>query len=235
MNPYTTLMASALLALCSAAAMAGDICENTAKLQKQSAAFELKEELKVNIAVCLNLSDPVEMAECLLEIREEYEEGEQLALDQYEARLDLCKKLGGGAYDPEIDPACFSTVIDNPFLPFPVGAHWLYESETDEGLEVIDVTVLSDTREILGVPTVGTTYRQEWLLGDAEDAATVVGDDETVVIDAGTFLHCVATEDFLLPEPDALEFKYFAPGTGFIYESKDDSDETVELISYSGV
>ena len=60
-------------------------------------------------------------------------------------------------------------------------------------------------------------------------------DDATVTIDFGTFLHCVQTEDFQPPEPDALEHKFYAPGIGFIYETKEGEDETVELISYSGL
>lgn len=84
-----------------------------------------------------------------------------------------------------------------------------------------------------GTPLPGTTYRQEWWLGEAEDAATLLAVDETVTIGIGTFTNCVKTEDFLPPEPDALEHKYFAPGIGFIYETKADSPETLELISYS--
>lgn len=221
-----------------------------------------------------------------------------------QARLDLCELLGGGAYDPEIDPANFVDEIDNPYLPFPVGAEWVYESETEDGLETIVVTVLEETREIMGVecvsvrdtvsidgklledtidwyaqdldgtvwyfgeisfnyedgfiadiegswlagvdgakpgivmlgdPVVGTTYRQEWLLGDAEDAATVLDDDVSVTLGIGTFDHCVQTEDFLPPEPDEIENKFYAPGIGFIYETKVGEDETVELISYSGL
>ncbi len=305
MTPITrTLIPCALALLATTASAGGDVCEITARLQKKSAAFERKEEHKVNVAVCLNLTDEEERAECLQEARIAFAESRELAQEQYEARLELCDKLGGGPYDPEIDPEDFSTVIDNPYLPFPVGAFWVYESETEEGLETIEVTVLAETREILGVecvsvrdvvmlegvpvedtidwyaqdddgnvwyfgeisfnfedgfvtdiegswlsgedgakpgivmlgdPVVGTTYRQEWLLGDAEDAGTVLDDDASVVIDFGSFDHCVKTADFLPPEPDALENKFYAPGIGFIYETKDGEDETVELISFGGL
>jgi hypothetical protein len=300
----TTLASALLLVGLASTASAGDICKQTAKLQKQSAQFELKEELKVSIAACNNIDDADDRSACLKEAREAFAEGRKLAKEQFLARLDLCKKLGGGSYDPEIDPENFSTVIDNPFLPFPVGATWIYESVTDEGLETIVVTVLEETREIEGVecvsvqdtvslngefvedttdwyaqddegnvwyfgeisfnyedgwvenidgswltgldgakpgivmlgdPSPGTTYRQEWLLGDAEDAATVIDDDATAVIGLGTFTGCVKTEDFLPPEPDALENKFYAEGIGFIHETKAGSDETVELISFSGL
>lgn len=298
------ILTGAALLVALAPAHAGDICKQTAKLQKQSAAYELKEEFKLATAACLNLDDPDERAACLAEAKASYGENRQLAKEQFFARLDLCEKLGGGSYDPQIDPGDFSTTIDNPYLPLPVGGVWNYESLTEDGLETIVVTVLAETREIMGVecvtvhdevslggdviedtldwyaqdsagnvwyfgeisfsyedgyvssiegswladvdgakpgivmlgdPVVGTTYRQEWLLGDAEDAATVLDIDATATIGLGTFTGCVQTEDFLPPDPEALEHKYFAAGIGFIYETKADSDETLELIGYSGL
>jgi hypothetical protein len=44
-------------------------------------------------------------------------------------------------YDPKIDPSDFSTLIDNPLMPLPVGAKW--ELESDE--EKITITVLDET------------------------------------------------------------------------------------------
>lgn len=55
---------------------------------------------------------------------------------------------------PEIDPADFTTQIDNPFLPFPRGAKWVYEGETDEGLERTVVEVTNETKTVMGVPMV---------------------------------------------------------------------------------
>jgi hypothetical protein len=53
---------------------------------------------------------------------------------------------------PDVDAATFDGAeIDNPYLPFPVGATWHYEAETDEGLETIDVEVLAETKTVEGV------------------------------------------------------------------------------------
>jgi hypothetical protein len=305
MNAFKTLITIGLSACMVPSVLAGgDVCVKTAKLQRQSAAHEIIEEYKVGLAVCANITDPDEQEECLLEVREARQEAKDLANEQFKARIMLCKALGGGAYDPDIDPADFTNVIDNEYLPFPVGATWCYTSETDEGTETIEIEVLADTREILGVecasvqdvvyldgepiedtidwyaqdsdgnvwyfgeisfsyedgyinsiegswlagedgakpgivmlgdPVVGVTYRQEWLLGDAEDAATVLATDASVDIPFGMFTDCVETLDFLPPEPDAMEHKFYAAGIGFIYETKEDSDETVELVSYSGL
>ena len=85
------------------------------------------------------------------------------------------------------------------------------------------------------VPTVGSTYRQEWLVGEAEDAATVLADGVQVTIGIGTFNGCVQTEDFTPLEPDALENKFYAPGIGMVSETVPGRLEVLELVGYSGL
>jgi hypothetical protein len=65
-----------------------------------------------------------------------------------------CASATGKRYAPNIDPAEFSTTIDNPYFPLTPGARWVYESETPEGLERIVVEVTDDTRQVMGVSTV---------------------------------------------------------------------------------
>jgi hypothetical protein len=55
----------------------------------------------------------------------------------------------GAPYAPVIDPADFVATIDNPYLPWPVGATWTYEGGEERNV----VTVLGDTRMVLGIPT----------------------------------------------------------------------------------
>ena len=57
----------------------------------------------------------------------------------------------GGTYQPQLDPADFVAVIDNPYLPFKVGSRWVYESSGEDEVERIEVTVLPDRKEILGI------------------------------------------------------------------------------------
>ena len=59
----------------------------------------------------------------------------------------------GGEYAPELDPADFVDVVDNPFFPLAVGTRWVYESPADEDSEVerIEVVVLPDRKEVLGI------------------------------------------------------------------------------------
>lgn len=50
-----------------------------------------------------------------------------------------------------VDPARFTRVVDNPFLPLAPGTRMTYEGRTDEGLERIVVEVTPATRTVMGV------------------------------------------------------------------------------------
>lgn len=53
----------------------------------------------------------------------------------------------GGDYAPELDPAHFVDVVDNPYLPLAVGSRWVYEGDGEH----IEVVVLPERKEILGI------------------------------------------------------------------------------------
>lgn len=58
----------------------------------------------------------------------------------------------GGNYKPAIDPTRFSSDIDNPFMPWTVGSEWRYEGNDGDGVEeVVEITVLDETRVVMGV------------------------------------------------------------------------------------
>jgi hypothetical protein len=54
----------------------------------------------------------------------------------------------GGGYDPQIVASDFSTTIDNPYLPMPVGS---VQHLKDSDGNLIEITVLSDTKVVAGV------------------------------------------------------------------------------------
>jgi hypothetical protein len=84
-------------------------------------------------------------------------------------------------------------------------------------------------------PTVDAVYRQEFALGNAEDAAEVLGTSESATTPGGSCAGtCVLTRDFTPIEPDALEHKYYAPGIGLILELDPESGERTELVSIGG-
>jgi hypothetical protein len=57
-------------------------------------------------------------------------------------------------YSPAIDPAAFSTTIDNPYLPMLPGTRTIYEAHTPDGLQQTTTEVTRDTKTIMGIKTV---------------------------------------------------------------------------------
>jgi hypothetical protein len=96
----------------------------------------------------------------------------------------------GGDYAPAIDPADFVDVIDNPYLPLADGARWVYEAETEDGLERIEVVVTGEHREVMGVSTVVVRDTEtldgevvedtdDWFAQDREGNVWYFGEDTT--------------------------------------------------------
>lgn len=83
-------------------------------------------------------------------------------------------------------------------------------------------------------PAVDDFYRQEYLVGEAEDLALVLGTSETITVAAGTFTGCLKTEEWTPIEPDHHEYKYYAPGVGLVLEVDTETGERLELIQIQG-
>ncbi|WP_440948347.1 hypothetical protein ACSAZL_09020 [Methanosarcina sp. T3] len=69
-----------------------------------------------------------------------------------------------------------------------------------------------------GNPQVGDTYRQEYLVGEAEDMAEVISLNESVSVLYGSFEDCLKTKEWTPLEPGIEENKYYAHGTGLLLE-----------------
>lgn len=282
-----------------------DECLTVAKLARGASLAALRADLGLAIASCINeeSGDPQKFQACLAEAFADFHAALIELEHVHQARLDLCALTGGGIYDPDLDEDEFVDGVDHPFLPFLPGATWVYEKDTDEGLEQVTVTVLDETKciddiecivvrdvvtldgvlvedtldwyaqhedgtvwymgeiaqnydddgDLIDVegswragedgglpgivmpaqPQVGTTYRQELLLTEAEDAGTVLAVDATVTIDLGTFTGCLMTADFTPLEPGVVEHKFYAPGIGLILEVDPDTGEQLELVSFT--
>jgi hypothetical protein len=93
-----------------------------------------------------------------------------------------------------------------------------------------------------GNPMVGDVYRQEFALGEAEDAGEVLSLATDINDENGNpvgFVNppydcsdnmCLMTEDFIGNEPDSVEFKYFRYGVGFIAEQIPSGEVVLRLI-----
>ncbi len=58
------------------------------------------------------------------------------------------------AYAPNIDPADFTTRIDNKYFPLEPGTTFVYGGKTQEGTERIEVTITNDAKRVAGVECV---------------------------------------------------------------------------------
>jgi hypothetical protein len=74
-------------------------------------------------------------------------------------------------------------------------------------------------------------YRQEFLLGTAEDSAEVVNFDNKVSVPYGTFHNAMKTLEFSGLEPGSKENKYYVPGIGNVLVVDLVTGERDELVS----
>jgi hypothetical protein len=280
---------------------AADPCSSTSKRARRACKHEVRDDFWIALGNCANLSAAGDRRECETEAGGELRAAYGECGDQFHARQDLCRALGGGPYDPDIDPENFLDPSEiaadpNPLLPLVPGMEWVYEG----GDETITVTVTDRTKEILGVecivvrdvveedgevledtddwltqdvdgnvwyfgelslnfedgelvdiegswvagedgakpgilmkaaPAVGDVYRQEFALGDAEDAGEVVSTTGSESVPAASCAgNCTVIQDFTPLEPDVAEHKYYAPDIGLILEVDLETGDRVELI-----
>ena len=65
---------------------------------------------------------------------------------------DEQKVLPQGSDPVQLDPADFTTEIDNPFFPMTPGSKWVYEEkDVDGALNRVEVTVTNRTKTIMGI------------------------------------------------------------------------------------
>jgi hypothetical protein len=78
----------------------------------------------------------------------------------------------GGNYAPSIGPANFVDVVDNTYFPLIPGSRWVYEGESEGVAERIEVEVLPERRDIMGISAVvvrDTVYVEDELAEDTYD------------------------------------------------------------------
>jgi hypothetical protein len=107
----------------------------------------------IAIAKCDNADDEDRGPDpCEADAHQALKSAYQDCSDQRAARNDICDALGGGPYEPQIDPARFGPNLTNPLLAFKVGRTFHYRTDLGGGdVETDDVTITSDTRTLLGV------------------------------------------------------------------------------------
>lgn len=165
MRMRRALMTGLLIVLASGPALAG-VCTRTANKVRQACAKEVRADFAVAVANCLNSNfTSQDIQACKQEAREERVDGNEECGDIREAYGEVCDAIGEGAYDPRIDPNDFVAGISNPFFAMDPNVTYIYEGQTSDGFEHIEVSLTGNTKEILGV-TCTEVYDVVFLDGD---------------------------------------------------------------------
>jgi len=79
-------------------------------------------------------------------------------------------------------------------------------------------------------PRIGQPYRQEYLRGIAEDMALAVNLKRSASVSYGSFHNVLVTREWSPIDPAAAEYKYYAPGVGFVLlTAAGESQELVQI------
>ncbi len=149
-----------------------DPCEKTACALRTAAQHEAQDDFWIGVANCTNVISRSAARACFRANVETLSEAMAMLAEQFEARDELCELLGGGRYDPRIDPRDFVKGVTNPFFPLVPGTTKVFEKVSDEGTERIEVTTTHDTKLILGVQCLivqDTVTLDGELIEDTED------------------------------------------------------------------
>jgi len=149
------MLAAILLLFCSVHFAAGErsagVCTKTANDVLKSCRVGAQSDFALAIAKCDNATAG---SGCVSEATAEKNDALQTCNDEFDARQGACEKLGPAPYDPVINPANYTTTIDNPLFPLVPGTTFIYEGQTADGLERDEFAVTHKTRVINGVTCV---------------------------------------------------------------------------------
>jgi hypothetical protein len=150
-----TILATVFLVFSSlnfaSAEKAVDACAKTANDVLRSCRVAAQSDFLLAVAKCDNQTPG---SDCISEASAEKSDALQTCNDGFDVRKGACEKLGPDPYDPEINPANYTTHIDNPLFPLVPGTTFIYEGQTADGLEHDEFAVTHRTRVIDGVTCV---------------------------------------------------------------------------------
>jgi len=112
------------------------------------------EDYNLALGNCYNLSDTKDQKECFKEAKIDLKDANAECSDQREARQEVCRELGNGPYDPDLDPLDFSSDITNAYFPLLQGTTSIYHALDTDGTTVLQTIVVTvgDTTTIDGFP-----------------------------------------------------------------------------------
>lgn len=276
----------------------GGVCARTTAAALSGCKLQAGSDFKIALGICANIKSDSDRQKCRKRAGKDEKEARQLCGEQAKERKQVCNQVGKAAYDPVINPADFSTTINNPLLPMKPGSVFVYQNLTENAEVTITVTnqtitlagvtciVVHDVNTVdgdieedtfdyyaqhtngsvwyfgedtisydngvastegswragvdgakagivmLAAQPLGKTYRQEFMLGEAEDVARTVAVNQSVAVPYGTFNTAFMTKDSTPIEPGKFERKYYVPGVGMVLAHNPATGEREELVSY---
>jgi hypothetical protein len=148
--PVAALVAALALAMPAGASDFPGFCRASADALLQGCYAHFIGDRFIRKAICFNVTDDKERAECQADREEQRQEDKELCNEQHLTRVRACRLLGEARYDPDFEPELFddprSPSKPNSFYPLNVGYKWEYLG----GGEVNTVEVLNETKLLEG-------------------------------------------------------------------------------------
>ena len=156
MNSSLKLTALATLLIGGGTAFAGsaNVCQLTSQDALRSCKIGAQSDSQLAVGMCANLSAPKAQQACNRQAQADFHSAVVSCNDQFTSRQQICQDVGSGPFDPAIDPANFTTTIDNPYFPLKPGTTLIYEGPTSAGFIHTEFAVTTNTKIIDGVTTV---------------------------------------------------------------------------------
>ena len=142
-------LVSAVLAVLPTSADAAGVCEKTTASSATACSHAAASAYNYDLGNCANVINIIDRSKCRATAEKEFAAAGELCTAQAAAGRSVCNKVGQAAYDPKINPADFSPVIDNPWLPMQPGSKYVYRSKS-ENAEVV-ITVTNKKIKLMGV------------------------------------------------------------------------------------
>jgi len=191
MNRYSHLKPALFaMVLTAATAVAGtaNVCQLTSHDGLNSCTKGAQGDYWTAVGMCANISESQSRQACIQRAKSDLQSAMTTCQDQFTSRNQVCQKLGGRPYDPTIDPANFTTNIDNPFMPLKPGTTYIYEGPTSQGFIRTEFAVTTNTKLIDGVTCVEvhdqvftdgelTEDTLDWFAQDKEGNVWYFGED----------------------------------------------------------
>jgi hypothetical protein len=197
MNRQSFLKRALFVVVFSAAATAvagtANVCQVTSQDGLNSCTKAAQGDYWTAVGMCANISDSQSQQACIEKAKSDYQSALTSCQDQFTSRNQICQKVGGGPYDPVIDPANYTTNIDNPYFPLKPGTTYIYEGPTSKGFIRTEFAVTTNTKLIDGVTCVEvhdqvftdgalTEDTLDWFAQDKEGNVWYFGEDSDELV-----------------------------------------------------